>query len=603
MLLAEAGFFILARMTDPANMTKEQLLDLVQTNAQQLESNAQQLAVKKDTIKQLQAKLETQQRKFLKLWQERFGAKSERYIADPDQLKIDFGDTLESADAAEGLHQAVAENEQQIAAHTRKRKKRDESLPAHLPRTEIVHDLPESEKTCPQHGLKTQLPDSMSDRREKLVYVPASCHVEVHVYPKYACPGCSECGVASAERPTGIVEGDRYDTSVAAQIIAQKYAYHLPLYRQQDMFAGTGWTPGRSTLLNILTNCHFIVEPLLDYFKRTLQGDSIVACDDTGVTLLYPKVPPDFDTDDPKQNRIAEVFAQALAEGKSSINAKMWAFRGVTIKLNVFDFTVSRHRDGPELFFEDYQGTILGDCWHGFGAIAGASDGAIERAACNAHARRKFEDAKDYPADRRRWMQWFQDLYDIETRARKLTAEERLKLRQTESRAIWDQMEAELSAIDVRTEQVVLPKSELRKALNYTRNHWSELTRYLDDASLPMDNNECEQLMKQVAIGRKNWMFCGSVAGGERNAGFMTLASSAHRNDLDVWSYVSDVLQQLLDGQTDYEPLLPWNWAAAHPEAIRVYRKEERRQRDTRKEANRDRRRAKKARQAKLKKR
>ena len=100
MLLAEAGFFILAGMTNLANMTKQQLLDLV--------------AVKKDTIKQLQAKLETQQRKFLKLWQERFGAKSERYIADPDQLKIDFGDTLESADAAEGLHQAVAESQQQI---------------------------------------------------------------------------------------------------------------------------------------------------------------------------------------------------------------------------------------------------------------------------------------------------------------------------------------------------------------------------------------------------------------------------------------------------------------------------------------------------------
>ena len=117
--------------------------------------------------------------------------------------------------------------------------------------------------------------------------------------------------------------------------------------------------------------------PLLQYFKRLLQNDSHVACDDTGTTLLYPKVPPEFDLSDPRQKRIAEVFADAKAANKPSINAKMWGYRGQTVKLNVFDFTVSRHRDGPELFFQDYTGTILGDCWHGFGAIAAASDGAI----------------------------------------------------------------------------------------------------------------------------------------------------------------------------------------------------------------------------------
>ena len=100
-----------------------------------------------------------------------------------------------------------------------------------------------------------------------------------------------------------------------------------------------------------------------------------MACDDTGIKLLYPKVPPDFDLDDPKQKRASEVFAKALEENKSSINAKMWAYRGVNVKLNVFDFTVSRHRDGPDLFFENFSGTILGDCWHGFGAIASESDG------------------------------------------------------------------------------------------------------------------------------------------------------------------------------------------------------------------------------------
>ena len=91
-----------------------------------------------------------------------------------------------------------------------------------------------------------------------------------------------------------------------------------------------------------------------------------------------------------------------------------------------------------------------------------------------------------------------------------------------------------------------------------------------------MDNNECEQLMRQVALGRKNWMFAGSLSGGQRNAGFLTLTSSAHRNDLDVTAYVNDVLRRLLAGETDYEPLLPWNWGDSHPESIRVYTRKER---------------------------
>ncbi len=153
-------------------------------------------------------------------------------------------------------------------------------------------------------------------------------------------------------------------------------------------------------------------------------------------------------------------------------------------------------------------------------------------------------------------------------------------------------MESWLVAVERRTTNVILPKSDMAKALQYVRNHFVELQRYLDDGLLPLDNNETEQLMKQVALGRKNWLFAGSVLGGERTAGFLTLVSSALRNDLDVWVYVKDVLDQLLAGSTDYEPLLPWNWGSSHPEAIRQYRVEERRTREIRKRAKRHRRRA-----------
>jgi len=567
-------------MNDPALLSKDQLLKLLER--------------KDDVIKQLESKIEDAAKKYLKLWEERFAARSERYIEDPDQLRIEFGDTAESADAAAGLAEAIEEADLVSAHRRKKRKKRDESLPEHLPREVIIVEPADTEKICGTHGEKTLLPETMRDVREKLIYIPGTLTVEVRKYPKYACTDQPGCGITSAERPTGIVEGDKYATSVATQLLVSKFAYHLPIYRQQDMFAGTGWTPSRSTMLNILENCCFIVAPLLSYFKRVLKEDSVVSCDDTGVTLLYPKVPPDFDLSDPKQKRMQEVFTEALNENKPSIRAKMWAYRGERVKLNVFDFTVSRHRDGPDGFFENYTGTILGDCWHGFGAIAAESGGEIVRAACNAHARRKFKDARDYPADRRKWMGWYTELYDINTREQNLSDEEKLKLRQSEARAVWDQMRAELDSVGDRVEQVVLPKSDFRKALNYLANHWTELTRYLDDVEVPIDNNPCEQLMKQIGLGRKNWLFCGSVAGGERNAGFMTMVSSAHRNDLDVWAYVNDVLKRLLAGETDYEPMLPWNWAAAHPDSIREFRQEERRDRFEQKQFKRDRRRAKK---------
>lgn len=591
-------------MTNPASLSKAQLLELLDEKEQQLETQREQLRqqdialqTKDQTIEELEQERDEYKLAYDKLLQQRFRNRSERYIDNPDQLRLDFGGTAEAADAATGLADALEDLELTIPEHKRrkKRKKRDEGLPKHLPRYEVTAEIPEAMKSCPTHGQRTLLPESMWDTTETLEFERPKLKVRVTKYPKYVCGGQPECGIASPERPTGIVEGDKYDSSIAAEIITGKYSYHLPLYRLQDYFAGSGWLPSRSTQCNILANVFFIIQPLLNFFKRLVQTDSAVGCDDTGVTLLYPKTIPTLDLDDAKQRRIHEVYQEAIENNQPSINAKMWAYRGVHIKLNLFDFTVSRHRDGPELFFADYAGTLLGDCWHGFEAIAFASEGRIVRAACNAHARRKFEDSSAYPEDRVQWMRWYQELYDVEDRGKPLSAEERMELRHLEAKPIWDAMEKWLEEVQERTTNVILPKSDFAKALQYTRNHFAELQCYLDDGRLPIDNNQTEQLMKQVALGRKNWLFAGSLEGGERNAGFLTLVSSALRNDLDVWVYVKDVLDQLLAGTTDYEPLLPWIWAESHPQAIREYRVQERRERAVRKEFNRDRRRRYKA--------
>lgn len=568
-------------MNTLASLSKEELIDLVLQQRQQLAKSEQEYA--------------TLQLAFNKLLQQRFGQRSERYIANPDQLRIDFGDSDEGADAALGLADAVEDLEQTIPEHTRRRPRtqRDEGLPEHLPRYEVTAEVPETVKNCPTHGERTLLPESMWDRTETLEFERPKLKVRVTVYPKYACQNEPQCGIGSAERPTALVEGNKYDTSVAAEIITGKYGYHLPLYRLQDYFAGTGWVPARSTQCHLLAQTHFVLEPLLDEFKRQVQNDSVVGTDETRLTLLYPKVLPAFDLTDPKQRRMHEVFEEALAKQKPSISGRMWAYRGTNVKLNVFDFTVSRHRDGPELFFKNYGGTLVGDCWSGFEAIAVASGGAIVRAACNAHARRKIEDSSAYPDERKQWLAWYHALYDIEDRARNITAEQRLALRQSEAVPIWSEIKQWLVDANERTANVILPQSDLGKAVQYVRNHFDELRRYLADPQVPIDNNLTEQLMKQVAIGRKNWLFAGSVAGGERAAGFLTLVSSALRNGLDVWHYVKDTLDRLLAGSTDYASLLPWNWASEHPEAIRKYRDAERHIRATRQQSRRTARRRK----------
>jgi hypothetical protein len=133
--------------------------------------------------------------------------------------------------------------------------------------------------------------------------------------------------------------------------------------------------------------------------------------------------------------------------------------------------------------------------------------------------------------------------------------------------------------LDSEAVERVLPKDNFADALGYLRNQWDALQVYLGDPRIPIDNNDVEQLMNQIAIGRKNWLFIGSVAAGERAADLITLVSSAVRNDLDVWAYVKDALDQLLAGSTDYAALRPDRWAREHPQHIRVYRQQERRDR------------------------
>jgi transposase len=536
---------------------------LIATQAQQIEA----LLAEQDKLRKLIQRLLD-------------GSRSERRVVDDANqgwLPFENGAEFEAARAeAEAEAQAIVET-YTVQRKTTPRKPRDESLPSHLHREEQIVPADEAQSHCTAHGPRQLIG---YDATETLVYRRPELYVLVKKYPKYACAGEPACGVASPDRPTSLVEGDRYDTSVAAAIVEAKWFHHLPIYRQQDLFAGSGWIPGRSTLLNIVSQVAFVIAPLVESMTRLVQRDIGVGLDETSCRMLLPRETPRVD--DLKSRRLAEKVAEARAAGHDSLQAKMWVYSGLhEAQYNIFDFRVSRHRDGPDEFFRHSRCKVQGDCFSGNRSVVLASDGRLEFVACWGHARRKFVEATTYTPQRDLLLGMIQALYDVETRATDMSWQERQALRQRESAIILNGIRRWL---DSEPLGAVLPKSDFAEALRYLRNHWQALNVYVNDGRIPIDNNAVERLMKQVAMGRKAWLFVSSVAGGEQSAQMMTLVSSARRHDLDVWVYVKDVLDQLLAGSTDYKSLLPDVWKQNHPEAVREYRVAERRDKAERKQ-------------------
>ena len=576
------------RLIEQLSAEREQLSARLQTQDVFAAEQSCTVVDLEDSRQQLSQENEELKLTVRKLMDRLYGRRSERFIVDPDQLPLDFGDA-EDAAAVEAFAEAVLEAErtleevesQRKAKRQKQQRKRSEKFPEHLPRYEKIVDLLPEEKA----GKKFLGYDEV----ETLEFERAKLRVRVTKYAKYADPVQPKQGVSSVERPTGLVEGNRFDTSVAVEILAARFFYHLPYYRQQDQFAGCGWTPSRSTLLNIVSASEFVLQPLAQYYRDLLGEIGVLGCDETPVTLIVPPQLPQLDPHDPRRDRVLEVLSAAQAKGRPSVKARMWAYRARDIPFNVFDFTVSRHRDGPDEMLSEFRGFLMGDCWSGFQKIELRSNSRIRRAACWAHARRKLDECRlNHPRHTTVLLALIQQLYDLEERAQSWSVARRLELRGRESLHVLQQIRTYL---DGPALERLLPKSDLAEVIGYLKNHWEALLLYTSDGRLPIDNNETEHLMKQIATGRKNWLHIGSLAAGVRSANLMTIISTAARNDLDVWSYLKDVLDQILAGCTDWESLRADRWKQQHPEAVRTYRVEERRDAVDRRRARRARRR------------
>lgn len=568
----------LTSQLEATSAEREQLTARLQAQAALVEEQSRTVVGLDESRQQLSQENEELKLTVRKLLERLYGRRSERFLADPAQILLDFGEDAGAAAAA--LAEAVWEAERTLdevasrrKAQRRRRRGRQDKFPAHLPRYEVIVDLPDEEKVG-----KTLLG---YDEVETLELERAKLRVRVTKYAKYADPQQPQAGVLSPPRPTGLVEGNRFDTSIAVEILADRFFYHLPYYRQQDLFAGCGWTPSRSTLLNIVTASEFVLQPLAQYYRDLFREIDLLACDETPVRLIVPPTLPELDPRDPRTPRISEVLSAAQEQGRPSVQARMWAYRSLEVPFNVFDFTVSRHRDGPDEMLSGFTGCLLGDCWSGFQKIELRSDSRIQRGACWTHARRKLDECREnHPRHTTVLLALIRQLYDLEDRAKLWTPAQRLELRQRESVRVLNQIRAYLEGPALER---LLPKSDLAEAIGYLKNNWDALWLYTTDGRLPIDNNETEHLMKQIATGRKNWLGHrrfggrGSVAAGVRAANLMTIISTAARNDLDVWSYLKDVLDQTLAGCTDWESLRADRWKQQHPEAVRNYRVDERR--------------------------
>jgi transposase len=488
-----------------------------------------------------------------------FGPRRERLVDDPGQ-----GHLFDLHDAAiEPVTPTPPEPDTTATGPApRAARPRGRNSPDHLPHIRIEHDLPEAEKTCSCcGGMKQRIGEDLS---RELEFIPAKLEVRVHVLPKYACPKCRD-GVASPPVPPKPVPGGIAGAGLVSFVLVSKFADHLPLYRLEDILFRHGVSLSRSTLCDWVRNAAMVLGPLAELQRtRVLQSD-VIWTDDTHVTVLSGKAP-------------------------GSIRARFWAYISEgAAPYSVYDFTMSRARDGPAAFLKDYRGFLQADAYGGYDGIFLGSDGTILEVACWAHARRKFYDARpNAPREANQILEWIRQLYDVEDRVRDFTVADRQALRQRESVPILDRIEAYLDELSPR----VLPKSALGKALTYARNQRAALRRYVTDGRLTIDNNVSERTLRLQAIGRKNWEFLGSEEAGPRAAVLFTILAGAKRHRLEPWAYLRDVLLRLSAGETDLEALLPDRWGATHPEHVLEHRLEESRRKAARQKATRERRRA-----------
>ncbi len=469
---------------------------------------------------------------------QRFAPKSEKLPAEQGWLFNEAEVEAERAGAEDEAPEII------VPEHARRRGGR-RPLPSHLPVREVLHDLPEDEKTCP-HDPRHTLSEIGRETSDQLQFIPARVEVVRHVRPKYACPRCKE-GVRIAPMPKLPVPKSIATPSLLAQVATTKYVDGVPLYRQEKIFARLGVDLSRATLAHWMVKMGELVEPLTRRIHAAILEGALVQSDETPFQVLK----------EPGKR----------AESQSYL----WALRGGTRDhpLIFYEYDPSRSREVPKRLLRGFEGFLQTDGYEGYTAIG--QEPGIVHVGCWAHTRRKFDEAlRGQPRKKgkgakqpakvskaRQALAMIQELYRLERRWKEASPDERLAGRLEASRPVVEKIRAWL---DTSIESVP-PQTLTGKAMSYTHRQWPKLVRFLDDGRIPLDTNAVENAIRPFVLGRKNWLFADTTAGATASARLYGLIETAKANGIEPWAYLNRVFEVLPTATTEgeIEALLPQN--------------------------------------------
>jgi transposase len=460
-----------------------------------------------------------------KLKRMQFGRSSEKIAREIEQLELELDEIHEEEGKRAAERPAVVQK--LIEKPYRK------PLPEHLRREEEVH---EPSCACPNcGGVMRKLGEDVT---EVLEYVPASFKVIRHVRPKLSCRICET--IVQAPMPSLPIERGRPGPGLLAHVLVAKYADHLPLYRQSGIYAREGVDLERSTLADWVGRSAALLDPLVAALRRQVMASDVLHGDDTPVPVLAPGL------GKTKTGRLWAYVRDGRPHGDERPPAA------------AYFYSPDRKGEHPQLHLKGFKGILHADGYAGFNAIFDV--GQVTEAACWAHVRRKFFDEHQAGSPlAKEALDRIGTLYGIEGGIRGKPPDERQRCREQQSLPLL----AGLKAWFETTVPKLSGKSDLAKAMRYTMGRWDALTRYLHDGRIEIDNNAAERSIRGIALGRKNYLFAGSDAGGERAAAIYSLIETAKLNGIDPEAYLRDVLNRIADHPINrVAELLPWNYPA-----------------------------------------
>jgi len=550
-------------------------------NTQQQASIDQQQATineQQSTIDEQQTLLQSLQRNLALMKRTLFGQRRERF-EDPRQgllfASAEVGPPEQAGQANEDDNEEDSDPSKgdEGRSPTRRRGRVRRVIPESLPRKKRVHKL--SDAQIPEHLQGAAGRRFLKKVGEYVEWEPPQLTVIEEFAETLAIDNAdaTETTMLSALRPPRILNCFA-GPSLLAGLAVNHFADHLPYYRLEEILGRSQLVIDRSTQCRWMIRLANKLTPLVDLMRSLVLESPVVLADETPVKMLAP------------------------GQGKTS-TTYLWAVLGDRQRpFTTFSFTESRSRAGPAEFFADFDGVLVSDAYIGYELLGSTSQGRIRLAGCYVHARRKFEELHALgPTERTATaLGYFQRLFDIEDELRELSDAERHAQRQLRSRPVLQEFK---SWLDDQLE-TLRPKHDLRGAISYMTSRWECFERFLLSGAIPLDNNASEQAVKNPVMGKKNWLFFGSPAGGHAAAVFYTLTATCRRLQIDPYAYLKDVFERLPElvatqgGPPDpslLAPLLPDRWLAEHPESRLEMRTTESNAKAARRRARRTRRR------------